>query len=251
MPSIFIYALLSVLITSLVSLVGLIFFGIKADHLKKVLIYFVSFSAGALFGDTFLHLVPSIAAESGFTVQASLGILVGIVLMFVLEKIIHWHHCHSPDESKEHKHPVTYISLIGDATHNFIDGIIIAASYLISLPTGIATTIAVLLHEIPHELGNFSILIHGGFSRSRALIFNFMTATAAILGALLTLWFSTIAQNVQTILLPIAAGTFIYIAGSDLVPELHKHSDKISHSLLQLLAFLAGILIMALFLLLE
>lgn len=246
-----IYQIISVFLISLVSLLGLIFFGIKADRLKKILIYFVSFSAGALFGDTFIHLIPEIA-NSGFTIFSSLGILAGIVMMFILEKIIHWHHCHSTDNSKEHKHPVTYISLTGDALHNFIDGIIIAASYLISFSAGIATTLAVLLHEIPHELGNFSILIHGGLSRSKALVFNFLTALTAIFGTLLTLWFSSFTQSIQAILVPIAAGTFIYIAGSDLVPELHKHSqNKLADSLLQLLAFVLGIAIMALLLFLD
>jgi zinc and cadmium transporter len=246
---IWVYSIISVFLISLISLVGLASLGIKHEKLKKVLIYFVSFSAGALFGDAFLHLLPE-TVTSTFSVQAAFYILLGIILFFILEKIIHWHHCHTPD-CKEHSHPITFMVLIGDAFHNLIDGIIIAASYLLSIETGIATTLAVAFHEIPHELGNFSILLHGGYSKTKALTLNFLSALAALVGAILTLWLGTIIQNIQTILIPIAAGTFIYIAGSDLVPELHKHSDRLSRSFLQLIAFILGIAIMALFLLLE
>lgn len=243
------YSLLSVLAVSCLSLIGLASFGIKQDKLKKILIYFVSFSAGALFGDAFIHLLPE-STQNGFTLPISFAILGGIVLFFIIEKVIHWHHCHTP-ESKEHKHPVTYISIVGDMLHNFIDGSIIAASYLISTSTGLATTVAVAFHEIPHELGNYSILLHGGFSRKKALLVNFLTALTAILGAAATLWLSVQIEGLKTLLIPIAAGTFIYIAGSDLVPELHKNNEKITQSLLQLLAFLIGIAFMALFLLFE
>ena len=177
------YTLISVFLVSLISLIGLVSFGVQEDKLKKVLIYFVSFSAGALFGDAFLHMLPDIAKETGFKTQAAIYVLIGIVIFFILEKIIHWHHCHEPTTS-EHKHPVTYMSLVGDTLHNFIDGIIIAASFLVSVPVGLATTLAVMFHEIPHELGNFSILLHGGFSRSRAILFNFITALSALLGRL-------------------------------------------------------------------
>ncbi|MBS3089151.1 ZIP family metal transporter [Candidatus Pacearchaeota archaeon] len=247
---IWLYSIASVFLVSLISLVGLASFGIRHEKLKKILIYFVSFSAGALFGDAFLHLLPETIKDSNFSVQSAFYILLGIVIFFVLEKIIHWHHCHAP-ECKEHSHSINYMVLIGDAFHNFIDGIIIAASYILSIETGIATTLAVMFHEIPHELGNFSILLHGGFSRAKALTLNFLSALAAIFGAILTLWLGSLVQNIQAILIPIAAGTFIYIAGSDLVPELHKHSENLTRSFLQLLAFLLGIAIMALFLLLE
>lgn len=250
LQTIWIYSIISVFIVSLISLVGLASFGIKHERLKKILIYFVSFSAGALFGDAFLHLLPEIAEETCFSIQAAFYVLLGIVIFFILEKIIHWHHCHTPG-CEEHSHSITYMVLVGDAFHNFIDGIIIAASYILSIETGIATTLAVMFHEIPHELGNFSILLHGGFSRAKALVLNSLSALAAIFGAILTLWLGSLVQNIQIILIPIAAGTFIYIAGSDLVPELHKHSDNLTRSFIQLLAFLLGIAIMAAFLLLE
>jgi zinc and cadmium transporter len=245
-----IYTLVSVIAVSLISLIGVVTLKIKTEKIKKVLIYAISFSAGALFGDAFLHLLPEVAQKTGFSTKSALFILLGIVIFFILEKFIHWQHCHEPT-TKEHKHPVTYMSLTGDILHNSIDGIIIAASYIVSIPAGLATTLAVVFHEIPHEIGNFSILIHGGFSKSRALLLNFLSALAAIIGAILTFWLGDYVKNIETILVPIAAGTFIYIAGSDLVPELHKHSEKLSHSFFQLIAFVLGILMMALFLLLE
>src|SRR3989344_3424132 len=175
------YTILSVLIVSIVSLIGILALSIKTDKLKKILIYTISFSAGALFGDAFIHLIPEAVKETGFGLKTSLFILLGIIFSFIIEKFIHWRHCHLP-HSKEHIHPFAVMNLLGDGIHNFIDGIIIGASYLASIPTGIATTIAVILHEIPQEIGDFGVLLQGGFSKSKALAFNFLTAATAILG---------------------------------------------------------------------
>src|SRR3989344_1722071 len=250
LPALWLYALESVFLLSLISLIGIAALSIKSKRLQKFLIYVISFSAGALLGDAFIHLIPEISKPAGLTIQISVYILAGIILFFILEKILHWQHCHEP-ETKSHIHPFAYINLVGDAFHNFLDGIIIAASYLISVPVGLATTIAVVFHEIPQEIGDFSILIHGGFSKSKALALNFLSALAAILGAILTLWLGSTITNLEIILTAIAAGGFIYIASSDLIPELHKHSTKLSLSLLQLIAFILGILVMAALLLLE
>ncbi|MDO8460769.1 MAG: ZIP family metal transporter [Nanoarchaeota archaeon] len=251
-----IYAILSVFIVSLLSFIGVISLGIKAKNLQTILIYVISFSAGALFGDAFIHLIPDIVKERGFDLIVSFSVLGGVVIFFVLEKIIHWQHYHMGDNhSHKEKHilPLAYVNLLGSAVHNFIDGVIIAASYLITIPAGIATTIAVILHEIPHEFGDFAILVHGGFSQKKALFLNFISALFAVLGTILTLWLGTKIQNIQLILIPIAAGGFIYIAGSDLIPELHKHtgSGKFRESFFQLLAFLAGMIVMALILFIE
>lgn len=150
----------------------------------------------------------------------------------------------------EHIHPFAYTNLVGDALHNFIDGLIIVASYTASIPVGIATTIAVILHEIPQEIGDFGILLHGGFTKSRALALNFLTALAAILGAIVAFWLSGFVEGIQKFLIPLAAGGFIYIAGSDLIPELHKET-KVSRSIGQIISFILGIAIMAALLLLE
>lgn len=236
------YSLISVLIVSLVSLIGILTLSIKTNRLKKILIYIISFSAGALFGDAFIHLIPEAVEETGFGLKTSLYILSGIIFSFIVEKFIHWRHCHLP-HSKEHVHPFAVMNLLGDSIHNLIDGIIIGASYIVSIPTGIATTIAVILHEIPQEIGDFGVLLQGGFSKAKALTFNFLTAATAVLGAIISLVLSSRIDGLTAFLIPFAAGTFIYIAGSDLIPELHKEV-KFQKSLIQLITFLVGIGIM-------
>ena len=247
--SIVLYTLISVLVISLLAFIGIISLAVNTKRLKTVLIYFISFSAGALFGDAFIHLLPEIVESYGFSLTVSLGVLGGIVIFFVLEKIIHWQHCHLPI-TEEHVHPFAYMNLIGDALHNFIDGIIIAASYVISIPAGLATTLAVALHEIPQEIGDFGVLLYSGFSRSKALVLNFISALAAVLGAVLALWATTAVEQIEMLLVPIAVGGFIYIAGSDLIPELHKET-RLRRSIMQIIAFLLGIGVMSILLLLE
>ena len=249
MVDVWIYIISSVLIVSLISFVGVLTLSIKTDKLRKILLYMVSFSAGALFGDTFVHLLPEAVKEFGFGLSTSISLMLGIGVSFVIEKIVQWRHCHIPT-SKGHIHPFAMMNLFGDAVHNFIDGIIIAASYLVNIPTGIATTLAVMLHELPQEIGDFGVLIHGGFSKAKALMFNFFTALTALLGAIASFIMSSYVENVTAFLIPFAAGTFIYIAGSDLIPELHKEVQP-KKSLMQLAAIILGVLVMLLLLLLE
>jgi len=246
MVNVWFYSLASVIIVSLISFVGVLTLSINVDKLKKILLYLVSFSAGALFGDVFIHLLPEAVKETGFGVNISIYVLLGIVAFFILEKIINWHHYHYP-HTKEQVHPFAITNLVGDGFHNFIDGLIIAASYLVSVPVGIATTIAVLLHEIPQEIGDFGVLLHGGFTKTKALFFNFLTALMAVLGAVIALAINSEFSNITVFLIPFAAGGFIYVAGSDLIPELHK-VVQLKQSLLQLLAFVSGILVMLLLL---
>jgi zinc and cadmium transporter len=246
---IWIYTILSVVIVSLLALVGVSFLALKEKFLKKILLLFVSFSAGALFGGAFLHLLPEIIEKNGFTTRISIYVLLGIVFSFFIEKIVHWRHCHLPI-SKEHIHPASIMSLMGDAVHNFIDGIVIAGAYLVSIPLGMTTTLAVILHEIPQEIGDFGVLLYGGFSKKKALLLNFLTALTSILGAILALVLSRHIPNISNFIIPFAAGSFIYIAGSDLIPELHKEC-KVSKSLLELLLFILGIGMMLLMLLFE
>lgn len=243
MLQIWIYALASVLIISLISLIGIFTLSIKTHKLKKILIYLVAFSAGALLGDAFIHLLPELIEETGeFTLKLSLGILSGVIIFFILEKLIHWQHCHHPT-TDDHAHPFAIMNLVGDALHNFIDGLIIGVSYLVNIPAGIATTIAVGLHEIPQEIGDFGVLVHGGFSKTKALLMNLLTASTAILGAVVALLSSVYIPNLETFLIPVAIGGFIYIAASDLIPELHKEFT-VKSSWLQLLAFVLGIVAM-------
>ncbi len=241
------YSLVSVFIVSLISIIGIVTLSIKADKLKKALIYMVSFSAGALLGDAFIHLIPELA-EEGLTLNYSIFILFGVLLFFSLEKIVHWRHCHVPN--CDHVHSFAYMNLFGDAVHNFIDGLIIAGSYLLSIPAGIATTLAVILHEIPQEIGDFGVLIHGGFTKGRALFLNFLTALTAVLGVIFALVLNNFVHNIEGYLISLAIGGFLYIAGSDLIPELHKET-KISVSLIQILTFILGVIVMIALLLLE
>lgn len=245
------YSLLSVFVVSLISLVGVFTFGMRIARVKKYLILLISFSAGALFGDVFFHLLPEVVDEAGFGLYVSFYVLLGIGVFFILEKFIHWQHCHSDVLEEKHIHAFAYTNLVGDGLHNFIDGLIIGASYIVSVPAGIATTVAVILHEIPQEIGDFGVLVHGGFSRGRALLVNFGSALLAVLGAVAALFLSGSVEGLELILVPIAAGGFIYIAGSDLIPELNKHSENIRLSIVQFISFVAGIAVMAGLLLLE
>jgi len=211
----------------------------------------VSLSAGTLFGGTFLHLLPEAISESGFTTQISLLILAGVLVFFVLEKFIHMHHHHHCHD-QEHDHPklheprakhIGILNLAGDAIHNFLDGLIIAGSYLISIPLGVATTIAVIFHEVPQELADFGVLLYAGYTKKKALFLNFLSAAVSIVGAIIGLILGSSGENFIQIIVPFAAGGFIYIAGSNLIPELHKHC-KLRESFWHFVALSFGILIM-------
>lgn len=241
---VWLYATLSVIIVSLISLIGIFTIPFSREKLNKILIYFVSFSAGTLLGDAFVHLIPEAYLEKSSSLFVSVSILLGIVIFFILEKFIHWRHCHKI-ACKEHPHPFSYVILAGDTIHNFIDGMVIGASYIVSVPVGIATTLAVIFHEIPQEIGDFGSLVYGGFSKTKALVLNFMTALSAILGLIFVLSLTNF--NVADFLVPFAAGGFIYIAGTDLIPELHKHTDP-KKSFWQLVTFVSGIGLMVLLL---
>ncbi len=232
---------LSVLGVSLLSLVGISLFLIRDSAVRKILLYVISFSTGSLFGDVFFHILPELAEEGDIFERAMMYVLLGVLISFVIEKLIHWHHCHilpAADAHCEHHH-VGIMSLIGDGVHNFIDGALIAASFLVSTEIGFATTIAVILHEVPQEIGDFAILLHSGYTKTKAILFNLLSASVAIVGAVIVLLWSASAPSLTGVLLPIAAGNFLYLAGSDLIPELHKHSG-LRQSFLQLLCIILG-----------
>ncbi|MEK7633434.1 MAG: ZIP family metal transporter [Patescibacteria group bacterium] len=236
------YSLLSVIIVSLLSLLGIFTLGINEKKLQKIIIYFVSFSAGALLGDVFIHLIPEVF-KNETTIYTSVYFLLGILVSFLIEKIIYWRENHSSSIlGNKIKHFVSII-LFGDGVHNFIDGLAIGASFLISVPVGIATSLAVILHEIPHEIGDFAALIHGGLSRKQALFYNFVSGLTAILGTLFALVLSQYIAGVNNFLIPFAAANLIYIAGTNLIPELHKETQLIK-SLIQIFTFILGIAIM-------
>lgn len=242
MIDVWLYSIISVVIVSLISLVGIFSFLINKKSIKKSILFLVSFSAGSLFGAAFFHLLPEASTDIGLTWQIASFTLLGIIVMFILEKFIFWRHCHTIS-CKNHVHSFAYMNLIGDGFHNFIDGLIIGGSYIVNIPLGITATIAIVAHEIPQEIGDFGVLLHGGFTKSKALFFNLISSLSAIVGVIIALLLTNIIPNLTYFLIPFAAGGFIYIAGTDLIPELHKET-KISMSILQLIAFLLGIVIM-------
>jgi len=243
-------SILSVVLVSVISLGGILVYWVADKKLKKAFVYMVSFAAGGLLGDVFLHLIPEMVEETGFNTLASFVILLGIFSSFAVERFLQWRHCHVPT-SAEHPHSFAYMNLFGDGVHNLIDGLIVGGSYIASIPLGIATTIAVIFHEIPQEIGDFGVLIYGGFQKKKALIFNFVTALTAVLGAIIALILGTAIEGFVPLLIPFAAGNFIYIAGSDLIPELRKDTPEPKKSAFQLISLVLGVVPMALLLLLE
>jgi len=246
---VWIYTLASVVLVSVMSLAGLAVLLLSRTRLKEISFFLISFAVGGLVGDAFIHLLPASFEKLGLHLTTSLYAVSGMLLFFILEKFIRWRHCHIPT-SETHLHPIVAMNLIGDGVHNLIDGIVIGASYAASIPIGISTTLAVLLHEIPQEIGDFGVLLHGGLSIKKAILFNFLSALAAVLGAGISLFMEAHFQQVAAVLLPITAGGFLYIAGSDLIPELH-HEVRLSTSLWQFVLILLGVGIMASLVLLE
>lgn len=234
------WILASTFLVTLISLVGIVTLSLKEKLLQNILFFLVAFSAGTLIGSSFLHILPEVLEKTD-SITVFYCLISGIVLFFLMERYFHWRHCHSGTCDA---HAFTYLNLIGDGLHNFIDGIVIAVSFLASFKLGIITTLAVISHEIPQELGDFGVLIYGGFSKKKALFYNFISAFMAMAGAIIGYSVSA-ATHVSNFVLPLAAGGFIYIAASDLIPQIHKESN-IRRSNLSLVAFLSGILFMAL-----
>jgi zinc and cadmium transporter len=237
-----VYALLSVLIVSLISLIGIFSLLIKQELLDKILLLLVSLSAGSLFGGVFFHLFPEIIEEQGYNLFVGIFFLSGILFFFILEKFVHWRHCHKHD-CLEHPHHLAIMNLVGDGVHNFVDGLVISTSYLANIPLGISTTIAVIAHEVPQEIGDFGVLLYAGWSKTKALAFNFFSALLAVLGAAVGLMLGLKSEFFVQLILPFAAGGFLYIAGSDLLPELHKNT-KLKESIFHFLALILGIILM-------
>lgn len=235
------WVLISTFIVCLVSLIGIFTLAIKDKLLQKILFYLVGFSAGALIGGAFLHLLPE-ALEKTKSTTVFYYLIAGIVLFFLMERYFYWRHCH---EGVCDIHAFTYLNLIGDSFHNFIDGMVIAVSFIISIKLGLVTTLAIILHEIPQELGDFAVLIWGGFTKKKALVYNFISALTAMIGAVVGYFISDFMQGLSSFILPLTAGGFIYIATADLIPQIHKENN-LKRSTLAFIAFLLGIILMAL-----
>lgn len=238
------YSLLSVLVVSAISLIGIAAISLSDRVVKQTIFISVSLAAGAMFGDALIHILPESFAQPGRNLWISTYVLIGILTFFILEKFLRWRHAHEfENDSVQAIEPVGYLNLFADATHNLIDGMLIGAAYTVNFSVGLATSIAIILHEIPQELGDFGVLVHAGFSRGRALVFNFLSGLLAVVGAIVALLASQYVTSFSEFMLPFTAGGFIYIAGSDLLPELQKER-KPWKSALQLVALVAGVVLM-------
>jgi zinc and cadmium transporter len=236
-------AILASITISFISLSGILLFKVRKKLLKEELISLVALATGALLGDAMLHLIPE-AFDSGKGAYLGMWIIGGMLTFFCLEKVLKWRHCHDIDCHQEKQ--LAWMSLATDSVHNFIDGLIIGGSFLSSTALGISTTLAIVLHEIPQEVGDLAILVHGGFSLKKAGLMNLMTAFFNLAGVLV-IWI--LGKNFdQSNLLALTAGGFIYLAASDLIPELHRHESQLKQSLWQLIMVILGVVIMSLLL---
>lgn len=229
-------------LVSVISFVGVVGLSLRDRALKEMLLVFVALSAGVLIGDAFFHLIPD--ALAGFALGGTDAlfayVLAGFVVFFLLEKVVHWRHCHDVGCKV---HTFGYMNLAGDAVHNFIDGLIIAAAFVSDVRVGLATVAAIIMHEIPQELGDFGVLVHSGFSKQRAVLMNFVTALVAVAGGVVGIAVASYASAFADALLPIAAGGFLYIAASDLIPEIRAVTDT-KKSVATFAAFVLGIAFM-------
>jgi len=233
------YILIASGLISLGALVGIFTLAIQEEKLSKILLFLVSLSAGALIGGAFIHLLPEALEQLGngsiFTM-----VLLSFVFFFLVEKFFHWRHCH---QGKCAIHTFGYMNLFGDAVHNFIDGLVIASAFMVSIKLGVVTAFAMALHEIPQEIGDFGVLLYAGFKKKKALIANFLVALTTVVGGLVGYLIACRLEKFIPYLLPFAAGGFIYIAASDLMPEIRKE-ERLKQSLFSFVVFLGGILLM-------
>jgi len=231
----FLWILFGGILMSAIALVGSVTLVLPEETLKKLLLPLVALAAGTLLGGALFHMIPASVDKVGNHLSIYVWILVGFGLFLGLEQFLHWHHCHrAPSEHR----PLTYLILIADAFHNFIGGLAVAGAFLIDIRVGISAWIAAAAHEVPQELGDFGILIHGGWNKGRALLYNFLSALTFLVGGLVAYGASRTID--VTFLLPFAAGNFIYIAAADLIPEI-KHEESARLNIVHFLSFMIGI----------
>jgi zinc and cadmium transporter len=235
----FLWILAATLLDGIIGLIGIFSLAVNRKFFNSLIGILVAFSAGALLSGALFHLLAE-SLEKLSAMWSFIFLMIGFVIFFVVERFLHWHHCH---EGECEVHPYSYLILFGDSVHNIIDGFVIAASFLVSVPFGIITTVLIIGHEIPQELGNFAILVHGGFSRAKSLLYNFFAQLTCVLGGIIGFVLSGVVDKLTTFMLPFAAGGFIYIAASDLIPELHKE-PKLSKSMVSFAMFIFGIVFM-------
>jgi zinc and cadmium transporter len=233
------WIIVSGLAMSLIALSGSITLLLRPVTLQRILLPLVAFAAGTLLGGALLHMLPETLARTGPVTPVFMWLIGGFTAFFALEQFLHWHHSHRGDQRQEK--PLTYLILLGDGLHNLLGGMAVAAAFIADTRLGITTWLAAAAHEVPQELGDFGILVHGGWSKGRALLFNFLSAVTFLLGGLIA-WAAAARIDV-TFLLPFAAGNFLYIAASDLIPEVKTDSGARA-GLTHLIAFGTGIALM-------
>lgn len=224
-------------------LVASILLAFHQDARTKVVPWLVSFAVGTLLGSSLLRLVPESLAT--LAPPEALGwLLAGIITFFVLEKLVLWRHCHDDHECHVHKSTAPLV-IIGDMVHTFVDGVVIAAATLTSVPLGVSTALALIAHEVPQEAGDFAVLLSAGYSKRRALVLNLTSGLGGLAGAALMLTFGGSAPAVVPYVLAFAAGNFMYVAMADLIPSLHRgHLDR--NSVRQVVLISCGIATIAL-----
>ena len=235
----FLWILLGGLLMCAISMVGGITALLSQAKFERVTRSLVAFAAGTLLGGAFFHMIPASAEHADGDVSVFVWMLVGFAAFFALEQFLHWHHCNrAPADCRK---PLTYLILVGDALHNFLGGIAIAGTFLLDARLGIAAWIAAAAHEIPQELGDFGVLVHGGWNKGKALLFNLTSASTFLVGGLLA--YSVSFTVDVTFLVPFAAGNFVYIAASDLVPEVNKH-HSLGENVKSFTAFVGGLVVL-------
>lgn len=237
-----IYPLISVIIVSLISVIVALPLIIKKNISNKVLLFLLSISVGVLLSTVFMDFLPEVMSHD-YSIKVAYYILLGFLVMFILEKFIHFHHsknCENGNCGHSHAYNLAPINLIGDGIHNFIDGLVIAGAYAVDITLGITATISIIFHEIPQEIADFGVLLYSGMSKKKALMFNFLSASSAIMGTVVGIFLVGKLHGFHDFIIPFAAGNFIYIAASNLVPQLHRHCS-LKDSLIHLFAILLGI----------
>lgn len=231
--------LLGGVLMSAIALVGSVTFLIPEQKLDRIVRPLVAFAAGSLLGGAFFHMLPA-SLESGLgPSEAGLWVMAGFTSFLALEQFLHWHHCHRP--VTDCKEPLTYLILIGDGLHNFVGGLGVGGTMLVDVRLGVAAWLAAAAHEIPQELGDFGVLVHGGWDRRRALLLNLLSGLAFLAGGLVA--YAASATIDVKILVPFAAGNFIYIGASDLVPEVNRQRDA-SLSIVHFTSFVGGLVLL-------
>lgn len=228
---------------SLFSLIGGLILLSNEKLMLKISHLLASFAAGVLLGTAFFDLLPEALHEGEAAgIDVFLWALVGIVTFFVFERFVHWFH-HHEEYHEDNSTSKTTIPLIifGDTMHNFIDGVVIAATFMIDMQLGIVTTLAVAAHEIPQEIGDFGLMLHKGLSKQKIILVNIVSAAASFLGAILTFLIGSGIEGYLPILIALTAGFFIYIASSDLIPEIH-HEKRKGFAFYETVLLIAGIL---------